>query len=243
MIVRLLPLEVRDGPGNMAADEVMLEAAVGGAASLRFYTWHPATLSLGYFQPHSVRDSDPQLRALPFVRRPSGGATLIHDQELTYALALPAGNSWQPRGQSWICRMHDIIAEVLRSLGVEARAVPCGQEKKLGDVLCFQHQTTGDLILYGHKVVGSAQRKQRGALLQHGALLLARSERAPVLPGIHDLAAHAIGVEDLAKRLTHAFLQQTGWQPQSCPWSDAESSRICECAHSKYRSEQWNCRR
>src|SRR5262249_26701256 len=163
MLVRLLPVEVRDGPGNMAADEVMLDAAVTGQASLRFYTWQPATLSLGYFQSHSVRESDPRLLSLPFVRRPSGGATLVHDHELTYALALAAGNERQPRGQSWICRMHDIIGETLRFFRVETRAVACGQEKKFDDVLCFQHQTAGDLILKGDKIVGSAQRKQRGA--------------------------------------------------------------------------------
>src|SRR5262245_56805054 len=170
MIVRLLPLETRDGPRNMAADEALLETALSGFASLRFYTWQPATLSLGYFQPASVHESDPGLISLPYVRRPSGGATLLHDQELTYALALPAGASWQPRGQSWSCRMHQIISESLLALGVETRLLGCAAEMKLADVLCLQHLTAGDLILAGHKIGGSAQRKQRGALLQHGAI-------------------------------------------------------------------------
>jgi len=243
MIVRLLPLEVRDGPGNMAADEVMLEAAAAGTASLRFYTWQPATLSLGYFQPYSVREFDPRLFSLPFVRRPSGGATLVHDKELTYALALPAGNEWQPRGQSWICRMHDIIAETLRFFGMEPHIVACGQEKKLGNVLCFLHQTPGDLILKGHKIVGSAQRKQRGALLQHGAILFARSESTPALPGIRDLTAMAIGVDDLAKRLSQEFRQHTGWVVQSCEGTESMRAQIQECAESKYHTEQWNFKR
>ncbi|HMF16845.1 MAG TPA: biotin/lipoate A/B protein ligase family protein [Gemmataceae bacterium] len=243
MIVRLLPLEVRDGPGNMAADEVMLEAAVAGEASLRFYTWQPATLSLGYFQPHLVWESDPPLRPLPFVRRPSGGATLVHDSELTYALALPAGNDWQPRGKSWICRMHDIIAEVLRSFAVDANAVACGQEKKLGHVLCFQHQTPGDLILHGHKIAGSAQRKQRGALLQHGAILLARSQHAPVLPGIHELSDIEIAPERLTHQLELAFQQQTGWVLQPQAWTAAELARIRELAQIKYSQEHWTRKR
>ena len=243
MIVRLLPLEVRDGPGNMAADEVMLEAAVAGNASLRFYTWQPATLSLGYFQPHSVRESDPRLHSLPFVRRPSGGATLVHDRELTHALALPAGNDWQPRGQSWICRMHEIIRGVLRSFGVDARPVACGQEKKLGNVLCFQHQTPGDLILHGHKIAGSAQRKQRGALLQHGAILLAQSESTPELPGIRELAGVVIAIEDLAKRLSQSFQQSTGWVLDFDEWTEAERARIREVARSKFSAELWNLKR
>ena len=243
MIVRLLPLEVRDGPGNMAADEVMLEAAVACQASLRFYTWRPATLSLGYFQPHFVRDSDPQLKALPFVRRPSGGATLVHDQELTYAVALPVGNVWQPRGQSWICRMHDIIADVLRSFDVEAQAVACGQEKKLGDVLCFQHQTPGDLILKGHKIAGSAQRKQRGALLQHGAILLAQSTSTPVLPGIREHSNVRINPEELAGRLQQQFARQTGFKLQSAVWLAAELERLVEVENQKYANDDWNRKR
>jgi lipoate-protein ligase A len=243
MIVRLLPLEVRDGPGNMAADEVMLDAAVAGQASLRFYKWQPATLSLGYFQPHSVRESDPQLSSLPFVRRPSGGATLVHDQELTYALVLPTGTQWQPRGQSWLCRVHEIIAEALRSFGVETQTVACGQEKKLGSVLCFQHQTPGDLVLNGHKIVGSAQRKQRGALLQHGAILLVQSTNTPALPGIRELFNVRIKPEELAGRLQQEFARQTGFMPQSAVWLAAELERIAEVASQKYASGDWNRKR
>src|SRR5262245_58709107 len=94
--IRLLPFAIADGPTNMAADEAMLlRAAEEGMASLRFYGWSPATLSIGYFQPAAIRLSDPRWATLPWVRRPSGGATLVHDRELTYALALPSGLPWQ----------------------------------------------------------------------------------------------------------------------------------------------------
>src|SRR5262245_48282197 len=133
--VRLLPPETADGPTNMAADEVILEAAVAGTASLRFYQWIVPTLSLGYFQPESARTTDARLAGLPYVRRASGGATLVHHHELTYALALPAGFTWQPKGASWICRMHEAIAAALATLDVAATAVACGDERKLGDIL------------------------------------------------------------------------------------------------------------
>src|SRR5262249_44203157 len=99
--LRHLQLEGGSGAANMAADEVLLEAASRGTASLRFYTWAEATLSLGYFQPAAER-----LPGLPWVRRASGGSALVHDQELTYCLALPAGAPWQRGGESWICRFH-----------------------------------------------------------------------------------------------------------------------------------------
>ena len=59
--IRLLPLEIADGPSNMAADEMLLESAAQGVASLRFYGWSEATVSLGYFQPAAARLADPLL--------------------------------------------------------------------------------------------------------------------------------------------------------------------------------------
>ncbi len=73
-VVRLLPFSVADGPHNMAADEVLLEAADAGLASLRFYGWSAPALSLGYFQPHTDHFRDPLLVKLPYVRRSTGGA-------------------------------------------------------------------------------------------------------------------------------------------------------------------------
>src|SRR5438132_7833883 len=145
-MLRVLPFTIADGPHNMAADEVLLESAVAGTGSLRFYGWATATLSLGYFQPHGLRKSDDRLAKLPLVRRPTGGGALVHHHELTYALALPAnllsspplrGGECSNRGipprsggllskqrqQSWLCRMHTIIARALSSLGVSTATV------------------------------------------------------------------------------------------------------------------------
>src|SRR5689334_22732481 len=101
--VRLFRFALADGPTNMAVDETLLEAAAAGTASLRFYGWSAATLSLGYFQ----RAAD-RLVALPWVRRPSGGGAIVHHLEVTYCLALPAGRPWQS-GESWLPRVHTLI--------------------------------------------------------------------------------------------------------------------------------------
>ncbi len=108
--VRLLPYQVADGAWQMAADEVLLENAAGGQAGLRCYGWPEATLSLGYFQSAAECQAYPGLSGRPMVRRASGGETLVHDREVTYALGLPAGPPWQKRGQSWPHRMHELIA-------------------------------------------------------------------------------------------------------------------------------------
>src|SRR5262249_26237768 len=154
------PFAVADGPANMAADEILLEDAAAGTASLRFYQWSEATVSLGYFQREQVRFQDERLAGLPFVRRPSGGATLVHHHEVTYCLALPPGPPWQT-GEPWLSRMHRIIAAALAPFGVAGELhVPRTEEEKLG-FLCFRHFTAGDLMLGPAKVVGSAQRKLR----------------------------------------------------------------------------------
>src|SRR5262245_22602381 len=103
-VCRLLPTADRSGSANMARDEVLLRSALDrGVASLRFYTWSEPTLSLGYFQAHVERLADPLLAEVAWVRRPTGGAAILHDRELTYALALPAGAPWHT-DESWLCR-------------------------------------------------------------------------------------------------------------------------------------------
>src|SRR5881227_917911 len=131
---RLLPFEATDGPHQMAADEVLLAAAVEGVASLRFYAWDPPTLSLGYFQRADERLTDPQLAALPFVRRASGGGALVHHHEVTYALALPPGLPWQS-GEPWPCQMHHVIQGALTGLGVTATVPGCGEGRGAGAFL------------------------------------------------------------------------------------------------------------
>jgi lipoate-protein ligase A len=242
--LRLLPFECSDGPGNMAADEAMLEhASEHGVASLRFYTWTEPTLTLGYFQSSLDREALPNLDGLPWVRRSTGGAAILHHRELTYAVALPPESEWKS-GESWICRFHRLVMDLLGERSVPARLVACGEEKKLGEVLCFLHQTPGDLVVRGCKVAGSAQRKLRSALLQHGSLLLKRSEFAPVLPGIEDLAERQLFTPDrLAQELAARLAHETRSALEPGDWSEAELKRIPEIRAEKYASPAWNSKR
>lgn len=241
--VRLLPFETLPGPLNMAADEALLHSAsAGGVASLRFYGWSGPTLSLGYFQPAADRLADPLLAALPWVRRATGGAALVHHHEVTYALALPPGKEWQS-GESWACRFHRVVTAALAGAGAATRPVPCGQEAKLGQVLCFLHQTPGDLLAGAAKVVGSARRKQKGALLQHGGVLLARSEFAPRLPGLAELTGVRLTAERAAKLVTEQFAADTGWDVASGDWTADELALRERIAATRYASPEWNEKR
>jgi lipoate-protein ligase A len=244
VVCRLLPLEARDGAHNMAADETLLESAAAGAASLRFYTWSEPTVSLGYFQPESLRLTDPLLMGLSWVRRPSGGAALIHDREVTYALALPAGPPWQT-GESWLKRMHAIIGKALAALSVHANPFKpaCQETAPFTGLLCFQHFTACDLMIKNAKVVGSAQRRQRGALVQHGGILLSESPYSPVLPGIRELSGRDLSAEEVAKRVCQAFIGETGWTIEPGDWTERECTRMETLVREKYTADAWNRKR
>jgi lipoate-protein ligase A len=242
--IRLLPPSVADGATNMAADEALLEtAAARGTAALRFYTWTEPTLSLGYFQHAAVREESAALAGLPWVRRSTGGDAIVHHRELTYALALPVGLPWQTK-ESWVCRFHHVVQAVLADHGVRAQGVVCGAGVKLGPVLCFLHQTPADLAVGGSKVVGSAQRRMRGATLQHGSILLARSEFAPGLPGINDAAGRELFTPgSLAGLLAARFAADTGWEVVPGDWTDDEKARTAVVRAEKYANPAWNGKR
>ncbi|MCU0705243.1 MAG: lipoate--protein ligase family protein [Fimbriiglobus sp.] len=243
--VRLLPFAAASGAENMARDEALLHSASDrGIASVRFYTWAEPTLSLGYFQASADRLTDPALSQMAWVRRATGGAAIVHDpaHEITYSLALPPGDEWQPRNESWICRMHHVIRDVLNELGVGARAVVCGEEVKHGPVLCFRHQTPGDLTVNSHKVAGSAQRKWKGALLQHGSILFSRSPLAPVLPGIAEQSGVNV-TKAIRDPILTALARTTGWTLEPGDWTADEWKDAERIAAEKFAHAEWNGKR
>ncbi len=239
LTLRRLPFVVAAGADQMALDEAMLaSAADGNVASFRFYRWSEPTLSLGYFQPAAVR-----MPAVAWVRRASGGAAILHHHphELTYSFALPANAVGPLRGENWICRVHHLLRDWLISRGIPAHAVACGEEKKLGEGLCFLHHTPGDLTVNGAKVVGSAQRKLRGALLQHGTILLSQSPLTPQLPGLAELAKE-VSADELMRGFVEEIQTGLGWTFVDGPWTDDERE-AARTAAAKYRSSEWNGRR
>jgi lipoate-protein ligase A len=237
---RWFPFAADDGSHNMAADEVLLgTAAEKGIASLRVYGWTKATVSLGYFQPAEVRARHARWAQLPWVRRPSGGKTLVHHHELTYALALPAG--FDP---GWMPRMHErVILPALARLGLVGRVSTAQCARLTGEVLCFEEQAPGDLVCSESKVTGSAQRKHRRGLLQHGAILLAQSEFAPELPGIKELTGVDLSVEVLQEVLLAEFRRETAWDSLPGTWSAEEERTLGELAAQKYGAPEWNDKR
>lgn len=186
---------------NMQRDESLLNRAINGAtAFVRWYRWSEATVSLGYFQPDSPFEANSPLTALPKVRRLSGGGALVHHWEWTYACVLPPNQRLVLRPHELYVQMHSVIVSVLSEMGYDVAPRGSTHRGAAEPSLCFAREDENDLVLDGHKVLGSAQRRRRGALLQHGGLLIQRSPWTPNFPGIQDLRPLAAAVDAAAIR-------------------------------------------
>src|SRR5205809_901778 len=256
---RLLLDKPASGAWNMAVDEVLLDGVAAGTAppTLRFYAWTPPCLSLGYFQPFDVVDID-GCRALgvEVVRRPTGGRAILHDRELTYSVALPAPVLGQDGGvlPSYY-RLSLALQDGLRRLGVPATLAPesPGSSAAHGPV-CFDRPSAHEILLHGRKLVGSAQTRRGGGLLQHGSILiepridklmacLHRTDGAGSRGLEYGVAGLAeLGVTDLgpiASAIGAAFAAGFGVDLVEAPLRPDEEEAARALARSKYQSARW----
>jgi lipoate-protein ligase A len=164
-----------DGARNMARDHALAAGLIAGAAVLRIYGWSIPTLSFGRNEP--VRDLRGRLEALggvSFVRRPTGGRTVLHDRELTYAVVVPLRALGGIR-QAYR-RVNEGLVSALLSLGVPADLGGARKTAPPGAGPCFREAAGDEVTVDGRKLVGSAQVRIEGALLQHGSILLAEDQ-------------------------------------------------------------------
>lgn len=155
----------------MAEDVRLLEAVGHGAPPvLRFYAWSRPTVSLGYAQDAATAVDAPAAQRLGVdqVRRPTGGRAVVHDDELTYSVVLPAAMVPADVRASYALLAEGLVAG-LRAVGVAARCHD-GAELPGHSALCFVAPSWHEITLDGRKLVGSAQCRRAGAVLQHGSI-------------------------------------------------------------------------
>ena len=244
--VRVLVDPPARGTWNMAVDEALLESAAAGASTLRFYEWSEPTLSLGYFQAASDRDAHPPSKDCPLVRRASGGGAIVHDRELTYSFAAPIRERFGAEPAAIYHALHGSLIEAIRDLGVPATS--CQQpgprdDKRREPFLCFQRRAPGDVLCGLHKIAGSAQRRQRGGLLQHGSILLAQSACAPELPGIAEIRGRPLLPGELIAAWTGRLSQLLNSTLETGQISPAERSKADEFEKARFASAAWTMRR
>jgi lipoate-protein ligase A len=163
----------RPGWANMAIDQTLLDRAQRlGESWLRLYTWEPHCLSFGRHEPATRRYDAERITALGIdaVRRPTGGRAVWHGHELTYAVAAP-GPRFGSLQEAYL-EIHDMLGHALGALGIEAALASSRRSVPLDAGACFSQPIGGEVLVGGRKVVGSAQLRQGGALLQHGSILL-----------------------------------------------------------------------
>jgi len=162
------------GAENMARDEaLMARARRTGEHVLRVYGWSTPTLSLGRNQRARgiYRTDELERRGIGVVRRPTGGRALLHHREITYSVTAPCAADLGLSAE--YARINLLLGTALDALGVRvAVASPDARSAPPGAAPCFAEPARGELVLDGRKLVGSAQWRHEGALLQHGSILV-----------------------------------------------------------------------
>lgn len=198
-----------DGPGpgawNMAVDEAILsEVTVGSSLpTIRFYEWAPPCLSLGRSQSEGEANGQACRDAgVHCVRRPTGGRAILHRDELTYSICLPVGD---PRAAGDVLESYRRLSEGLtEGLGLLGLAVDRTRQRETGghpiSAACFDAPAGYEVTIGDRKLLGSAQFRARGALLQHGSLPLSGD-----IAGVVDF----LTLEDVARETLRTRLHST----------------------------------
>ena len=211
---RLINSGFQTGAMNMALDEALLHSVANGESLpvLRFYRWHPATVTLGYAQ-SVTSDLDLEVcrqAGLDVVRRSTGGRAVLHDHEVTYAIIAPLNSSLFGNSVLDCYRViSTVLQETLRQLGLPAQLVP-GKPRdgnlNATKAVCFSTPSQYELVIDGRKVAGSAQKRHGQAFLQYGSISIEMDL---------ELLGKALNID--TKTATDDSLSTVGWLNQ---WSE-----------------------
>ncbi|PNZ24796.1 lipoate-protein ligase A [Staphylococcus petrasii] len=255
---------------NMAMDEALLNFVSRGEIDpvIRFYTWNPATLSVGYFQRLTKEIDIDKVKEKGFglVRRQTGGRGVLHDKELTYSVIVPESHPDMP---STVTEAYRVISEGLlegfKILGFDAYfAIPRSKEereklKQPRSAVCFDAPSWYELVVEGRKIAGSAQTRQKGVILQHGSLLqdvdvdelfdmfIFKNERlkdkmkkafVDKAVAINDISDRHISIEEMEKAFEEGFKKGLDIDFKPLTLTDAQLAEVKELEE-KYRSDDW----
>jgi lipoyl(octanoyl) transferase len=253
---RAIRTDPADGSFNMAVDELLMESVrAGGPPTLRLYPWAPPCFSFGRNQP-ALGHYDPRALSeagIQVVRRPTGGRAVLHDQELTYSVAMPSRTFGSARGA--YREINRILLDAVRWLGVAATMQPDERRPSPypSTAPCFADPVAGELVAAGRKLIGSAQVCEGGVILQHGSIPLGRPSSLDDLPPpvaaridgrpayLTSLVGRPVKVGELAESIARTWGAEFG-RPVSEPLSQTELERA-HALSARYRSGCWTWRR
>jgi len=259
---------------NMAMDEALLDWHSEGLIPpvIRFYGWNPATLSVGYFQRVEKEIDMEQVLALGlgFVRRPTGGRGVLHEHELTYSVIVSEDYPEMPETVTEAYRViSGGLLQGFKNLGLDAYfSVPDTDEKRADlkkpkSAVCFDAPSWYEMVVEGKKVAGSAQTRQKGVILQHGAILLdldiekllsvfkyrkpeikeAMREKIPEKAvAINSLREQPASIEDCIEAFKTGFQDALDIRLKPYILNDEQLGYIKSIEEKKYGNDDWNFR-
>lgn len=265
---RLLDTGYAGGYWNMAVDEaILLEHAAGNVPpTLRFYAWQPPTVTIGYFQ-DMRREIDVeacQKAGFHYVRRLTGGRAILHDVELTYSIVAREDNPVVSGTvlESYLKISRGIVAG-LAKLGIQAE-IASHVKKEKGTAACFDSPSWYEIVFEGRKLVGSAQTRKHGVILQHGSIPLSldaeklfsvlkfsneglRAKLAEKFKSqacaVNEVLGREVTYSQAVEAFTTGFAQGLGVSLEQQNLTPAEQELAQKLEREKYNTEAWNFKR
>ncbi len=264
--LRIIIDTARNPAYNMAADLFLLKSCVNlKTVFVRFYQWSPASITIGLMQDASaILDfSAMERNNVKWVRRPTGGRAVLHENDITYSCIFPA--TIVEMGKS-IMETYRIISqcllEGLKCIGI--KCVSCGSTNALHETKhelklpCFLAPNRNEIMVEGKKLVGSAQKRTAEAILQHGSIPLTSAYRK--LPDYLKLSEtqrkhqkklleeKSVCIDEISQNLSateiigalgRGFRTCLPFKAEEIPWSEEELHQIHSIAESKEFKRQF----
>ena len=173
--MKFIDYEIKTGEENMQIDSDLLEYAIKNKLEepiFRLYGWKPACVSLGRNQNDDFLDKEYlKKNGIDVVRRLTGGRALLHDNEITYSYICPV--SYLEHGEHIVSSYKEICQIFIKKFKTIGIDIDFGTQKQVrtGFDYCMLVSTGADLCFKGKKLIGSAQCRKQGYILQHGSIL------------------------------------------------------------------------
>lgn len=241
---------------NMALDEAIARMSIQNSTTptLRIYRWNRLSVTLGRFQRALDLDMNfCESNDIPFVRRPTGGRAILHGDELTYSFS--AGTLSGPfAGELFksYSLLSDVFLMAFLSLGLDAKA--SGRKRGVPvdkNPLCFSSTSYGEITIRGRKIIGSAQRRWPGGMLQQGSIPLdmtspqalrvfsSSGHEADSMMGLRE-SNPEITYRSLKEAIALGFSKSFGIDLEEGTLSEEETKMAKQFEEEKYRKPEWN---